>query len=97
MKTDSYFNECTKCGEEFDTKDWKCPKCGWDEFEVIDERKLCPSCDEKKEEADMEECERCAKEICLECVYDDYPYGTTYCMECGGEWKELMIKHNFVC
>ena len=98
MKTDSYFNECQECYKEFDTKVEECPKCGSYEFELIDVRKTCPQCKEKKEEDEVvHDCERCGKEVCLECVYDDFPYGTTLCMECGEEWHELMIKHNFTC
>jgi hypothetical protein len=52
--------------------------------------KLC-----KTEVEEVYECERCRKKVCLECTYDDYPYNTTLCAECGAKWEGLMDRHNF--
>lgn len=54
----------------------------------------CECCKEKESEY---RCERCEKEICLECCSDDYPYNTTICVDCVDEWQDIMNKNNFVC
>ena len=98
MKTASYFNECTECGAEMDTKLEECFKCGCDELLLIDERKLCPLCKEKKEEDSVvNNCERCGKEVCDDCVYESYPYNNTLCGECGEQWYDLMVEYGFPC
>ena len=58
-------------------------------------KKKCKVCSEKINEDDLFECERCDKEVCLECCTNDYPMSCTICNECYNEFVELMEDNNF--
>ena len=101
-------NNCYCCGEELEiNKGAWCEHCG--EFictkcanylknlivcdDCIDEYKECPSCSQLVKEPIA--CDRCGKEVCIDCLTDDYPVSIDLCKECYEKYKELMDENNF--
>ncbi len=55
--------------------------------------KKCKLCSNKEE---LYECERCSKEVCLDCCTNAYPISTTICNKCYDKFVDLMEDNNFV-